>query len=120
MARTASKSLYGTRIKPPTSGSKPAAIAALPAGVPEKVLDVLKYVEEHNEAMENYEGGRTFGNFEHRLPPNDKSGRRVKYREWDVNPLRSGVNRGVERLITGSDGSGYYTNDHYETFKKLR
>ena len=96
------------------------SVTAAPAGVPEKALAVLKYVDEHNEAMDNYEGGRTFGNYEHRLPANDRSGARVKYREWDVNPLRQGVNRGVERLITGSDGTAWYTNDHYETFKKLR
>ena len=65
---------------------------------------MLEYVDKHSEAMAGYEGGRTFGNFERRLPMNDKSGGRLKYREWDVNPLRPGVNRGVERLITGSDG----------------
>lgn len=94
--------------------------ATVPAGVPEKALAVLKFVDEHNEAMDNYEGGRTFGNYEHRLPANDSSGRRVKYREWDVNSLQRGVNRGTERLITGSDGTAWYTNDHYQTFKKVR
>ena len=50
----------------------------------------------------------------------DKSGQRVRYREWDVNPLRPGVNRGAERLVTGSDGSAHYTRDHYETFLEIR
>ena len=50
----------------------------------------------------------------------DENGRRIKYREWDVNPLRPGVNRGAERLVTGSDGTAYYTDDHYATFKKIR
>ena len=27
---------------------------------------------------------------------------------------------GPERLVTGSDGSAYYTDDHYKTFKKIR
>ena len=94
--------------------------AKLSKDVPEKVLDVLKYVDEHSEAMEGYEGGRTFGNYEHRLAATDHSGKRVKYREWDVNPHRAGVNRGVERLITGSDETAWYTDDHYTTFKKLR
>ncbi|MFM8931982.1 MAG: ribonuclease domain-containing protein [Gemmataceae bacterium] len=44
----------------------------------------------------------------------------MRYREWDVNPLRPGLNRGAERLITGSDGSAHYTLDHYDTFKKIR
>lgn len=92
----------------------------LPEGVPAKVGKVLAYVDEHNKAMENYEGGRNFGNFERLLPQKDEKGRPLRYREWDVNPLRRGVNRGAERLITGSDKSAYYTDDHYKTFKKIR
>ena len=83
-------------------------------------MNVLEYVDKNGEAMSGYEGGRTFGNFEKRLPQTDDKGRRVKYREWDVNPLRPGVNRGAERLVTGSDGSAHYTDDHYSTFKKIR
>ena len=26
----------------------------------------------------------------------------------------------AERLVTGSDGSAHYTDDHYSTFKKIR
>jgi len=98
----------------------PKAVPPMPKGFPDKVLKVLKFVDENGEAMDNYEGGRTFGNFEKRLPQTDEKGRRIKYREWDVNPLRPGVNRGAERLVTGSDGSAYYTEDHYATFKKIR
>ena len=92
----------------------------LPEGVPIKVGKVLEYVDEHNKAMDGYEGGRNFGNFEKLLPQKDDKGKSIKYREWDVNPLRRGVNRGVQRLITGSDNSAYYTDDHYKTFKKIR
>jgi len=91
-----------------------------PKGFPEKVLKVLAYLDEHGEAMDNFEGGRTFGNFEKRLPQTSDKGQRIRYREWDVNPLRAGVNRGAERLVTGSDGSAHYTVDHYATFKKIR
>jgi ribonuclease T1 len=92
----------------------------LPEGVPAKVGKVLAYVDEHNKPMENYEGGRNFGNFERLLPQRDENSRPIRYREWDVNPLRRGVNRGAERLITGSDKSAYYTDDHYKSFKKIR
>ena len=91
-----------------------------PKGIPDKVLKVLKVVDDKGEAPDGYEGGRTFLNVEKHLPMSDEKGRRIKYREWDVNPLKMGVNRGVERLITGSDGSAYYTDDHYKTFKKFR
>jgi dienelactone hydrolase len=96
------------------------AKAASPTGIPAKVLTVLEHVDKAGEPMDGYEGGRTFGNFERRLRSTDEKGRRIKYREWDVNPLRSGVNRGAERMITGSDGSAHYSDDHYATFKKIR
>jgi dienelactone hydrolase len=104
---------------PPAKTQAPAKLSA-PKGIPEKALKVLAYVDKHGEAIDGYEGGRTFGNFERRLPITDDKGRRIKYREWDVNPLRPGVNRGAERLVTGSDGGAYYTDDHYATFKRIR
>jgi dienelactone hydrolase len=106
-----------TPVAPPAKAN-PAAPAV--KGIPDKAMKVLKHVDDNGDAMEGYEGGRNFGNFEKRLPQSDKQGRRIKYREWDVNPLRPGVNRGAERLVTGSDGSAYYTDDHYDSFKKIR
>lgn len=103
-----------TKPTPPTKPVTP------PKGIPEKVLKVLDYIDKNDEAMKGYEGGRNFGNFERRLPQSEPGGKRIRYREWDVNPLRPGVNRGAERLVTGSDGSAYYTDDHYSTFKKIR
>jgi guanyl-specific ribonuclease Sa len=98
--------------------------AALPAGVPEKVAEVLASIEKHDSAPAGYEGGRTFHNEgrggEQVLPRRDGAGRPIHYREWDVNPRRPGVNRGPERLVTGSDGSAYYTADHYRTFTKIK
>jgi ribonuclease T1 len=90
------------------------------AKVPAKVTTVLEYVDKNKKAPDGYEGGRHFGNFEKVLPQKDKDGKTITYHEWDVNPLKPGVNRGVERLITGSDGSAHYTEDHYKTFTKIR
>lgn len=42
------------------------------------------------------------------------------YREWDVNPKVKGQSRDDLRVVTGLDGSAYYTNDHYETFTMMR
>jgi guanyl-specific ribonuclease Sa len=92
----------------------------LPPGVPAKVAKVLRHIDRTGRAPEGYEGGRRFGNFEKRLPLRDARGRRITYQEWDVNPHRRGVNRGPERLVTGSDGSAYYSGDHYRTFKRIR
>jgi guanyl-specific ribonuclease Sa len=94
------------------------------AAVPEKVIKVLRSIDKHARAPEGYEGGRIFHNSarngEQPLPHTDADGRPIAYREWDVNPKTPGVNRGAERLVTGSDGSAYYTADHYRTFIKIR
>ncbi|MGH9514842.1 MAG: ribonuclease domain-containing protein [Terriglobales bacterium] len=37
-----------------------------------------------------------------------------------MNAKQPGAGRGSERLVTGSDGSAYYTGDHYQTFQKVR
>jgi guanyl-specific ribonuclease Sa len=92
----------------------------LPKGVPDKVLKVLKQVDDKGTALDGYEGGRTFGNYERLLPQTDKDGKKIRYREWDVNPLKPNVNRGPERMVTGSDGSAWFTADHYRTFIKIR
>lgn len=54
------------------------------------------------------------------LPAKDSSGKKINYQEWDVNPKKAGQGRDAERIITGSDGSAYYTGDHYNTFTRMR
>ena len=92
----------------------------LPAGVPAKVATILHYIDTNHKSPAGYQGGRGFHNEEKRLPQKDKEGNTISYQEWDVNPKVQGVNRGAERLVTGSDGSAYYTSDHYRTFTKVR
>ncbi|MGW9640126.1 ribonuclease domain-containing protein [Streptomyces albidoflavus] len=71
-----------------------------------------------------FKGGRTFKNLgrngEEKLPEFDSGGNPITYQEWDVNPYVKGVNRGAERLITGSDGSARYTTDHYTLYVQIR
>ncbi|MUL47949.1 hypothetical protein FZI85_11720 [Mycobacterium sp. CBMA293] len=55
-----------------------------------------------------------------KLPTEDGSGRTITYREWDVNPRKPGEDRDSERIVTGSDGSAWYTNNHYGTFQRMR
>jgi guanyl-specific ribonuclease Sa len=97
---------------------------SLPPGVPAKVATVLHHIDTTHQAPAGYEGGRTFHNGGHGgeqgLPQKDKDGKAISYQEWDVNPKVAGVNRGAERLVTGSDGSAYFTSDHYRTFTKVR
>jgi ribonuclease T1 len=89
------------------------------SNVPEHVLEVLEYVRQHDEAPDGYVGGREFQNREKRLPKSTVDGSKIKYREWDVNPKVKGKNRGAERLVTGSDGRSWYTDDHYKTFEQV-
>ena len=63
--------------------------------------------------------GRTFNNSDNQLPTVDSKGSPITYREFDVNNKISGQARDAERFIRGSDGSVYYTNNHYQTFIKL-
>ena len=67
--------------------------------------------------------GSSFGNRQGKLPKTDASGNPIRYKEYDtkINPrLRgTGSNRGGHRIVRGSDGKGYYTNDHYKTFKEI-
>ena len=88
--------------------------------IPQKVYDVLTYVRANNRAMSGYVGGRRFGNFENHLPRSGTDGKPIQYQEWDVNPKIQGRNRGTERLVTGSDGRAWFTNDHYNTFSEVK
>jgi guanyl-specific ribonuclease Sa len=90
------------------------------ASIPQKVYDVLNYIRSHNHAMNGYVGGRVFSNREQILPRTDNNGNSIQYHEWDVNPKIEGQNRGTERIITGSDGRAWYTNDHYQSFKEIK
>ena len=56
-------------------------------------------------------GGDYFGNYEKRLPED------AKYIECDIGTRGKG--RGAKRLIISNKGDYYYTDDHYESFKKL-
>nr|WP_309230883.1 ribonuclease domain-containing protein [Nocardia sp. SYP-A9097] len=65
-------------------------------------------------------GGDTWMNRGGDLPAKDSGGKKISYQEWDVNPKKAGQGRDAERIITGSDGSAFYTGDHYNTFTRMR
>ncbi len=57
-------------------------------------------------------GGGVFTNSEGYYPQQDDQGNPVTYQEYDIQRYK-GRNRGPERIIVGSDGSTYYTSNHY-------
>ena len=81
---------------------------------------MLAYIRANHHAMDGYVGGRVFTNYEKVVPTQDNNGNAINYQEWDVNPHIQGVNRGTERILTGSDGRAWYTNDHYKTFQEIK
>ena len=109
-----------------TTGARPSATPAASlnlGGAEQKVLAVLDVVDRTGQVPAGYRGGGQFMNDGRDggqvLPRTDTRGSPIAYREWDVNPY-TGANRGTERLVTGSDGSAWYTNDHYNSFVRIR
>lgn len=84
--------------------------------IPDYVRNTYNFILKHGDAPHGYYGGRTFQNREKRLPLKTPRGQAIHYREWDVHPRRGGVDRGAERLVTGDDGSAWFTANHYQTF----
>ena len=108
-----------------------AAVAAAPTGIrrtantiPQKVLDTLETVRRTSNPRPGYVGGRRFLNDGRGggevLPGTTSAGTPITYREFDVNPYSAGVNRGAERLVVGSDGRAYFTDNHYQTFTEIQ
>ena len=60
-------------------------------------------------------GGDRFGNYEGLLP---KKENRIYY-ECDIDTLHAD-SRGSKRIIFSNDGLIFYTEDHYESFEKIR
>jgi guanyl-specific ribonuclease Sa len=109
----------GGEVRGATAAAKAAKAAdhLFPIGpATEKVWSVLNRVGAKGAPLPGYKGGSVFKNKDGMLPKTPG----VTYREWDVNPYTKGVDRGAERLVTGSDGSAYFTSDHYKAFMLVR
>jgi guanyl-specific ribonuclease Sa len=113
---------------PAQDRGKPDAGTGDQSGVPQTAQDTATWIDENGgnadaPSRPGYSGGGTFANDGRGdgevLPQTDAEGNPITYREWDINPHTPGVNRGPERLVTGSDGSKWYTGDHYGTFSPL-
>lgn len=58
--------------------------------------------------------GITFGNREGRLPKHERG----YYREYTVKTPGS-RDRGARRIVSGRSGEFYYSDDHYQTFRRV-
>jgi ribonuclease T1 len=59
--------------------------------------------------------GMTFGNRERRLPQREHG----YYREYTV-PTPGASDRGARRIVAGRNAEYYYTDDHYDSFRRIR
>ena len=87
--------------------------------VEEKVYSTLARVDEKGAPFAGFAGNSVWANRTNKLPA-CQTDSPIVYREWDVDPKIKGTPRNADRLVTGSDGSAYYTTDHYENFIMLR
>ncbi|WP_280330121.1 ribonuclease domain-containing protein [Nocardia wallacei] len=102
----------------------PVEIRPVADTVPDRAWKTLQLIDAGQwpdaAGAEGTKGGGTWSNREGQLPANDGSGNRIEYQEWDVNPKQPGRSRDAERIVTGSDGSAWYTGDHYRSFTRMR
>ncbi|WP_278265031.1 ribonuclease domain-containing protein [Nocardia sp. AG03] len=117
-----------TAPKPGPPATKPGGSSAAPvskvAGVPDRAYATLVEIDAGrwpgSANAVGTKGGEQWMNRGTKLPPKDSAGAPVTYQEWDVNPKQRNRSRDAERIVTGSDGSAWYTGDHYETFTRMR
>ena len=110
-AKPSSKKQSGTASQGGTASRTtvaPTAAASVPAQVT-KTLSLIDAGKWPPDDASGTKGGTNFGNFEGRLPKKTSSGKRITYTEWDVNRREAGRSRDAERIVTGSDGSAWYT-----------
>ncbi|MFI6045182.1 ribonuclease domain-containing protein [Nocardia sp. NPDC051321] len=119
-ARTGSGATASGLPKPSAAG--PSASRA--PGVPVRAYDTLAEIDAgrwpDSANAPGTKGGDRWMNRGGTLAAKDAAGKPITYQEWDVNPKQRGRSRDAERIVTGSDGSAWYTGDHYETFTRMR
>ena len=82
--------------------------------LPEEAKQTLVLVKA-NGPFPYAQDGKTFGNREKRLPMRTQG----YYREYTVKTPRA-RDRGARRIIAGNGGEFYYTDDHYNHFRRVR
>jgi ribonuclease T1 len=104
----AASSASGTpmSVRPSAGGLAMVAASALPA----EARRTLRLIDQGGPFPYERDGS-VFGNVERLLPRQPRGW----YREYTV-PTPGESDRGARRIVAGSDGTRYYTADHYESF----
>ena len=87
--------------------------------IPRYVEDTISQINSNKgNPPDGFKGGKLYKNKplngEELLPDG------TKYKEYDVHPYQKGIPRGPERIVIGEDGSVWYTQDHYQTFTRVK
>jgi len=110
-----------TPVRAPDVTSAPAVHAT---GVPDRAYATLVEIDAGrwpgSANAPGTKGGDQWMNRAGSLAAKDSASKPITYQEWDVNPKQRNQSRDAERIITGSDGSAWYTGDHYGTFTRMR
>jgi ribonuclease T1 len=105
----------GLAMPAPAAALAPAEHSAVSAtSLPREARETLRLIQLGG-PFPYRKDGVVFGNREHQLPAQ----RRGYYHEYTV-PTPNARNRGARRIITGGDGEYYYTDDHYQTFRRIQ
>lgn len=84
------------------------------ADLPREARETLKLIRQGGPFPYERDGA-AFGNFEKRLPLKERG----YYREYTV-PTPGVKHRGARRIAAGRGGELYYTDDHYQSFRRIR
>jgi ribonuclease T1 len=84
------------------------------ATLPKEALDTLKLVQRSG-PFPFAKDGAVFGNREGRLPKQARG----YYHEYTVKTPGERT-RGARRIVAGKGGEFYYTEDHYNSFRRIR
>ena len=95
---------------PPAAVATEVAVAELPGEARQTIALIRK-----GGPFPYERDGFVFGNLEKRLPVQARG----YYREYTVRTPGAG-NRGARRIVAGKGGELYYTDDHYQSFRRIR
>ena len=84
------------------------------AGLPPEARDTLRAIKQGG-PFAYPRDGVVFSNFERALPKRPRG----YYHEYTVKTPGT-HNRGARRIISGTTGEYFYTEDHYNTFKRIQ
>ena len=84
------------------------------AALPREAREVLSLIRAGG-PFPYRQDGSVFGNREKQLPPKQRG----YYLEYTVRTPGS-RDRGARRIVAGRDGEFYYSDDHYQSFRRIR